>query len=236
VPSLRAVRRSVPFDPRFVTRHPLSWPLERAARAFADAGAWPPVASWRAVFAGAAPVDFIATAPRPRRARGLRPTSGLYDASIIDRGLVPSRERHWHDFANALVWGTFPRAKAALHRRQAALITARIDPRAPRRPEHRTREQDGLAMIDEGGVVALVAPAGELRLVFGHALHEGFVLGVPTMTARMVRLAVPRLDADPVAQADAALAAALADPAFSTAPGALPRVYIPDAGVPPWVS
>jgi hypothetical protein len=50
-----------------------------------------------------------------------------------------------------------------------------------------------------------------------------------------VRLAVPKLDADPIAQADAALAAALADPTFSTVPGDLPRVYIPDAAVPPWV-
>jgi hypothetical protein len=41
-------------------------------------------------------------------------------------------------------------------------------------------------MIDEGGVVALATPSSELRLVFGHALYEGFVLGVRDMTAPLV--------------------------------------------------
>ena len=236
MPSLRAVRRSVPFDAGFAARHPLFWPLERAARAFAASPTWPPVASWNALFAGVAPVEFVAAAPRPRRARRASvDPSALYDASITGRGVVPSRERHWHDFMNALVWTTFPRAKAALHRRQGALVAARIDPRAPRLPAHRTRAQDGLAMIDEGGVVALVAPARELHLVFGHAVYEGFVLGVRAMTARMVRLAVPVVDDDPLAQADAALAAALAADDFSTLPEALPRVFVPDEPTAAWL-
>ncbi|HEY2745833.1 MAG TPA: DUF3025 domain-containing protein [Polyangia bacterium] len=236
MPSIRRIRRALPFDPTFVARHPLSWPLARAARAFGDAGDWPPVSAWSAVFAGAPPIGFTAVTPRPRRARRPRfDRATLYDASIIERGVVPSRERNWHDFLNALVWGTFPRAKAALHRRQAALLAARIDGDAPRLPAHRTREQDGLAMIDEGGVVALEAPAAELCLVFGHALYEGFVLGVPRMTARLVRLPIAALAGDPIAQADAALAARLADPTLSTLPETLPRVFVPDAAVAPWL-
>ena len=234
--SIRAVRRSVSFDARFVARHPLLWPLARAARAFADADVWPPVATWNAVFAEPAPVRFVVAPPRPRRGRGAPfDRAALYDASISERRLVPSRERHWHDFVNALVWGTFPRAKAALHRRQGAMVDARIDARTPRLPAHRTREQDGLAMIDEGGVLALCAPGGELRLVFGHAVYEGFVLGVRGMTARMVRLDVPALAADAIAQADAALAATLADPTFSTLSDDLPRVFVPDDAAPPWI-
>jgi hypothetical protein len=233
------MRRAVPFDPRLVERHPLFWPLGRAAGAFAGYADWPPVAAWGAVFAAttAPPVGFTVAAPRPRRA-GRRPPfdqAKLYDVSIIERGQVPSRERSWHDFANALVWGTFPLAKAALHRRQGAMLAARIDPDAPRHPPHRTREGDGLAMLDEGGVVALAAPDAELRLVFGHAVYEGFVLGVPRMTARMVRLPVAALDADAVAQADAAFASLLADPTLSTLPEALPRVWVPDAAEAPWM-
>jgi Protein of unknown function (DUF3025) len=227
----------MPFDPRFLARHPLLWPLERAARAFIDVADWPAVESWTAVFdaAVAAPVGFTVASPRPRGGRRRRFDHGrLYDASIVERGVVPSRERHWHDFLNALVWGTFPRAKAALHRRQRAMLAARIDQRAPRLPAHRTREQDGLAMIDEGGVIALEAPACELLLVFGHALYEGFVLGVPDMTARMVRLPVSTLDANPIAQADSLLAARLADPTFSTLPEALPRVFVPDTASVGW--
>jgi hypothetical protein len=237
VPSIRSVRRAVQFDPRFVERHPLMWPLGRAARAFADALEWPAVESWGAVFAETPPVRFVVARPRPRRCGRRAPfvPSALYDASIVERGVVPSRARHWHDFLNALVWGTFPRAKAALHRRQGATVAARIDPGASRLPAHRTREQDGLAMIDEGGVLALCSPAGELRLVFGHAVYEGFVLGVRNMTARMVRLAVPALDDDSIAQADAALAATLTDPAFSTLADDLPRVFVPDDATAPWI-
>jgi len=239
VPSIRAARRSLPFDPGFALRHPLLWPLARAASAFAGANDWPAVASWNALFAGATsppPIRFTVAAPRPRRG-GRRPPfdrSTSYDASIVERGVVPSRERHWHDFLNALVWATFPRAKAALHRRQGALLDARLDPAAPRPPAHRTREQDGLAMIDEGGVIALAAPAAELRLVFGHALYEGFVLGVPRMTARMVRLPVAALEDDAIGQADAALATWLADGARSTLPELLPRAFVPDVADAGW--
>jgi hypothetical protein len=216
------------------------WPLAHAARPFAAASEWPAVHAWNVVLAAGPsppPVTFVPAAPRPRGGqRRRRAPSTIYDVSIIERGHVPSRERHWHDFFNALVWATFPRAKVALHRRQAAMLTARLAPSTPRRlPPHRTREQDGLAMIDEGGVLALTSPNATLHLVFGHAVFEGFVLGVPAMTARTVRLPVARLAPDPIAQADAALAAALADPTFSTLPDDLPRIYVPDTPQPRWM-
>ena len=236
MPSTRSLRRSVPFDPGFVERHPLLWPLRRAAAVLAAHRDWPDVAAWGAVFAGAPPITFRVAAPRGRRpGRAPRPPDALYDAMIVERGVVPSRPRHWHDFANALVWGTFPRAKLALHRRQGGLVAARRGAAPSPLPPHRSREQDGLAMIDEGGVVALAAPGAELRLVFGHALYEGFVLGVRGMTARMVRLPVAALARDPVAQADAALAAALAGDGLSTRPESLPRVFVPDAPAAPWL-
>jgi hypothetical protein len=237
VSSIGAIRRAVPFDPRLVARHPLLWPLARAVRAFGGAADWPKVSAWAAVFdpAIAPPVRFTVAAPRPRRRRAPIDPAALYDASIVERGVVPSRERSWHDFLNALVWGTFPRGKAALHRRQGALVAARIDPGRKRLPAHRTREQDGLAMIDEGGVLALESPTSELRVVFGHALYEGFVLGVPRMTARLVRLPVAALDGDAIGKADAAFAAWLADPTRPTTPDTLPRVFVPDAASAPWM-
>jgi hypothetical protein len=232
MPSTRSLRRALPFDRHFLARHPLLWPLDRAARRLCHAAEWPAVAAWGAVFAaGAPPIRFAVAKPRSRgRLRRGRGEAKRYDASINEDGRVPSRERHWHDFLNALVWGTFPLAKAALHRRQGTLVAARAE--AP----HRSREQDGLAMIDEGGAVALETPDGELRLVFGHAIYEGFVLGVRHMTARLVRLAVPALAADPLAQADAALAATLNDVRFSTLPDSLPRVFVPDTATAPWTT
>src|SRR4030095_9673506 len=122
----------------------------RAAAPFRSATDWPPVSSWIAAFGPrAAPVRFGAAQPRPRRRRRAARVGELYDASIVRLQVVPSRPRNWHDFLNALVWATFPRAKAALHERQHAAIAPRVAPGATRLPDRRTRELDALAMLDE---------------------------------------------------------------------------------------
>jgi hypothetical protein len=186
------------------------------------------VTSWTAAFGTAPPpIAFVPALPRGRRRRRPLDVDRLYDATIVRRRVVPSRPRHWHDFLNALVWATFPRAKAALHARQLAAITRRLEPGAPRLPTQRTRELDGLAMIDEGGVIALVAPPGQKLLIFGHAIYESFVLGATALTARMVQLPVAALTDDPLAQADRALAAALADDERLLSPAELLRLDVP---------
>ena len=90
----------------------------------------------------------------------------------------------WHDFLNALVWATFPRAKLALHRRQHAAIERWIPPGATQLPNARTREQDALALVDEGGVLL----CEDRTFFFGHALFEGLVFGQPAMISRGVAL------------------------------------------------
>jgi hypothetical protein len=77
----------------------------------------------------------------------------LYDGRIAIGRRVPTRANCWHDFLNALVWGTFPRSKQALHSRQHRAIAARIEPGARVLPPTRTRELDALALLDEGGVI-----------------------------------------------------------------------------------
>jgi hypothetical protein len=233
---MRALRRSVPFEPRLVERHPLLWPLGRAAAPFAGARDWPPVAAWTEAFGCASPpVRFVVAPPCPRRRRRPPDLEQLYDASIVRRGVVPSRPRLWHDYLNALVWATFPRAKAALHARQYAALAQRIEPASSRLPEHRTRELDALAMLDEGGVILLTAPTGQLHLIFGHAIYEGLVLGGPQMTARLVEIALPALDAEALGRADAALARLLGDGARVTDPAELPRIFVPEGAEPSWL-
>jgi hypothetical protein len=142
-----------------------------------------------------------APAQKPKR-RGQRPIvlAELYEGQIVEHGQVPTRLDDWHDFFNALTFAAFPRAKWALHRRQYALLKQRIGPGTRRLPGARTREQDALALFDEGGIALLVAPgswqalshgdfaattmalcrAGEARAVpFGHALHEHLIEGLP---------------------------------------------------------
>jgi hypothetical protein len=211
---LVALRRAAAYDPGFchLQGRGAFWPIARAARALGTHDDFPPVEALARVFDGPPPVRFVTASPR-RRGRG-RPgealeAAALYDARIALEGVVPTRPRCWHDLMNALVWGTFPRAKRALHRRQHRAVSERLSPDARALPATRTRELDALALLDEGGVVVLSRDpeslraelrerrpgalraridAGEARaLVFGHAIYESLALGVrPTIVAAMV--------------------------------------------------
>lgn len=198
------------WEPRFFERSALFEPIVPAAAIFANYTDWPEPEALDRALAERAGVRFVVAERRPRRQRGPVALEGLYDTRIA-RGEVPTRPRNWHDFLNALVWATFPLAKAALHARQHRAIRAWAfaESNVVRHlPNARTRELDALALIDEGGI--LLARAG--KRVFGHAIFEGLVLGVPAMIARGVPLDAP---------SDDALAARLEQP---LSPEELPRV------------
>jgi Protein of unknown function (DUF3025) len=201
----------VRYDPSFFRKSALFWPVARAAGALEGEGDWPGPAFLSRLLdrklsgdLGAAPlgelptIRFARAAPRARRGRAL--PEERYDARIALERVVPTRERSWHDLLNALVWTTFPLAKLALHQRQHRIIEARLgsDLRLPRA---RTKEQDALAMFDEGGAVwlcerghghhlaaamahgadasSLVERGAALVAVFGHAIYEGLACGGP---------------------------------------------------------
>jgi hypothetical protein len=232
-----ALDRSVdrPFDGHFCEGHALFWPLEAAAARFSGEADWPPVEDYARAFGPHAPVRFE-PAPPPRGRRRASPIDPrrLYDARIAHEACVPTRARSWHDFLNALVWATFPRAKLALHRRQLRALVERLPAGACTLPATRSREHDALALIDEGGVVVLEdarAAGGAVMVVFGHALYEGLVLGRGAVTACAIRVPVKGLPVAPderVALADGALARHLASAALD--PHTLRRVRIDDRG------
>ncbi|MBK8264879.1 MAG: DUF3025 domain-containing protein [Nannocystis sp.] len=186
------------FVPRVWRRSP--WMAEIAATAarFDGCEGWPEVASYGCA---AAPVRFVE--------QRVGSSAGAYDARIVQHGEVLTRARCWHDFFNAMIWCTFPRAKMALHRRLSANTPA-IRP-----PGGRTRAQDLWTILDEGGVL-LVAPAashealraeiaaqepvhrGGARLerlprhravAFGHALLEHVVVGAAVARASAILVA-----------------------------------------------
>jgi hypothetical protein len=154
----------------------------------------------------------------------------LYDARITLDREVPTRARCWHDMMNALVWGTFPAAKVALHARQHGAISARIAPGARTLPP-RTAELDALALVDEGGVVVFAprsrdgasTASAESVYVFGHAIYESLALGVPPAIVAALVLDIPVPDGDDLAPVDRALASALADPLRFRSPTELRR-------------
>ncbi|GAB3625179.1 membrane protein [Pandoraea terrae] len=97
---------------------------------FADVAAAGQAASsaddWRAGLCRAAASRGITTAaglPLRFVPQSALPCGESYEAFIAATGCVPTRD-NLHDFFNALIWLTFPRAKAALNARQAAAIAA----------------------------------------------------------------------------------------------------------------
>jgi hypothetical protein len=227
-------RPHVTWNPSFFRKSPLFWPIARAASALEGRPEWPAPDDLTALFEGEPRVRFEPAPPQPRRGR--TPADARYDARIALASRVPTRARSWHDLLNALVWVTFPRAKAALHARQHRMIAARLGDDL-RLPGARTKEQDLVAMLDEGGVVVLCAPArraaidaaiadgrdgdvarmvaerAAFAVIFGHAIYASLACGGPPS----VRAAAYVVDAAPLASArdalvasDAALTALLA--------------------------
>ena len=248
--ALVAVRNRTPFCARVFDREPLFWPLVRAARALGEHTDFPPIDALARVFAGSPPVRFATATPRRRRRAPLDVRS-LYDARITVERTVPTRARSWHDLMNALVWGTFPRAKLALHARQHRAITERLTPGTRTLPPTRTRELDALALLDEGGVIVLVQNPQSLReamasnrpgvlrkhvasgtaqaVVFGHAIYESLALSVaPAVVAALV---LPRETAEPdlACDADRALAGAIENECMLCSPDELTRVDLREA-------
>ncbi len=245
------------FDPYFLERSRLFWPIARAARAVLDPlgvrEGFPPVEAFGRVFEGDPPVRFALAPPRARRRRpGPIDVSALYDARIVVERVVPTRARSWHDLMNAFVWGTFPRAKDALHARQHRAIAERIEPGARTLPASRTRELDALALLDEGGVVVLARDPPALRealrtdggrsrgslgthvasgaaeaIVFGHAIYESLALGIAPVVVAAIVVGPSDEQAHPVGAVDELLARALEDRGRLRTPEELTRVTLP---------
>jgi len=234
---LVAVRRAAAYDRRFLTSSALLWPLARAATAIGGFDDFPPIDALSRVFEGEPCVRFVEAPPRRRRDAPVEARS-LYDARIALDGEVPTRAHCWHDLMNALVWGTFPRAKCALHARQHRCITRRIAPGARKLPPARTPELDALALLDEGGVVlvslgrggALESEASD-TIVFGHAIYESLVLGVAPAVVAAIGIDVPPsrypTALDLVRAVDRSLADVIDDDAMLRTPRDLRRVRIP---------
>ncbi len=183
--------------------------LRESLSAFDAFDAWPSMEDLNAVLrardvknAQGMPLVCELQAPKTKRRRarvGLRSRDALYDARIDALGLLPTRAANYHDFFNAMVWATFPLSKAAIAARQHAIWKRELAPMFAQLPSRRTREQDALAMLDEGGLIVAASPALERELrarceagdeawlrsqrathavqtfVFGHALHEHMV-------------------------------------------------------------
>ena len=145
------------------------------------------------------PIRFV---PQDHAAQG--DTEHCYESKIYRTGQVSTRSGNWHDFFNALVWITFPQAKAALNRIHYRVLMhgGKVTKRGPLR--------DAATLVDESGVIVLSscpelikllkrhewktvfwqyrsAVRSSMRfLVFGHALYEKALSPYVGMTGKGV--------------------------------------------------
>lgn len=130
-------------------------------------------------------------------------SSSRYEPRIYEHGEVQTRENSWHDLFNALVWMTFPKAKAAINARhfeQQKLHGVQAT---------RSAVQDAMTLFDESGVIVACSDPSLSQLllqrewktlfwqrradvlehmrfyIFGHALYEKALQPYAAMTGKV---------------------------------------------------
>ena len=248
------MRSRLPWDPRFSVRSPAFAPLE-GALAPLERSHWPEqhaLQKWiderSIVTASGAPLRLAS--PASGRNRGRKP----YELRVFEDGEVAHRGEDWHDLFNALVWLTFPAAKAALNARHVREM-------AMQQPGRRGPVRDALTLFDEEGMLALSSDESLLQLirefrwkelfwqrraqlqarvrfvVFGHALYHKALIPFIGMVGRAILMQIDSsfLDRDleqQVALLDARLAPMLSAEAVIRSPADLHPV--PLLGIPGW--
>lgn len=93
-----------------------------------------------------------------------------YEPRCYLTGEVQTRQENWHDLFNALVWLTFPRAKAAINARHyQALQHAAVETGSMR-----GKVRDMATLLDESGVIVVSANAGLIDLLCNFQWKELF--------------------------------------------------------------
>jgi hypothetical protein len=94
-----------------------------------------------------------------------------YEPRCYLKGEVPTRADNWHDLLNALVWLTFPKAKAALNRRHYVALTQAA---LPEGSSERGATRDAITLLDESGVIVPYADDELAELLRGFRWKELF--------------------------------------------------------------
>ncbi len=200
------------------------------------------------VSGGGGPLEFV-----PQEAK----TGEPYEKRVYAYGKVLTRNRNWHDLFNALVWITFPKAKAAINRHHYREMQAREG------GEARGAVRDALTLFDESGVIVASSDAGLSQLLtgfqwkelfwsrreevvrsmrfhlFGHALYEKALKPYKGVTAKSVILDLSAGELErPLPQQLAALDAQLARTFADMRALGATEAYapLPVLGVPGWAA
>jgi hypothetical protein len=102
---------------------------------------------------------------------GKLPFEAQYEPRCFLKGEVPTRANNWHDLLNALVWFTFPGAKAAINVRH---FRAQTEARDDSGRSQRGAVRDTNTLLDESGVIVPCADAELAGLLRGFQWKELF--------------------------------------------------------------
>jgi hypothetical protein len=251
-------RASLLRSPLFVPLHPILAGLE--------VGDFPTLQDCNALLASSqSPVTVQSGVPLlfvPQEC-GKLPFERQYEPRCYLNGEVPTRADNWHDLFNALVWLTFPKAKAAINARHYHTLMKQGVADDVESSSERGAVRDVNTLLDESGVIVAYADtelAGLLRnfkwkelfwqrreqvkakmgfYLFGHGLYEKALQPYVGMTGQGLLLEVePAFFSWPLvrqlAQLDSQLAEYIATPEHFRSTRDLAPV--PLLGVPGWAA
>ncbi|HUX90038.1 MAG TPA: DUF3025 domain-containing protein [Gallionellaceae bacterium] len=247
------------WAPADLLRSPLLVPLHPVL-ARLEAGEFPTLHDFNGLLAGCQPVISVELGHHLRfvpQESGRMGFEAQYEPRCYLSGEVQTRSDNWHDLFNALVWLTFPRAKAAINTRHYQALIHGADASG----SQRGRVRDMATLLDESGVIVVCANAELAELlhtfqwqelfwqrreqvrsamgfyIFGHGLYEKTLQPYVGMTGQGLVLHVSE-DFFNLALAaqlhylDVRLAEYLHDPVHCLSPRELNPV--PLLGVPGW--
>ncbi len=248
------------WTPDFLQASPLFEPLRPAGGGLEHLHDWPDIGALENL------QDNVATPPVTRSDKPIhfvsqdvsaREFAQQYEPRTYLAGEVQTRAQNWHDLFNALVWLTFPRAKAALNQlHYQALLQEHGNEKVQRGPL-----RDMATLFDESGVIVVSSDAELSKLLqnfewkqlfwwqreavcahmrfflFGHGLYEKALKPYAGMTGKGIILSVEQDFFHHPLPTQLAVADSMLDNFLSggaAAPIALPPV--PVLGYPGWVS
>jgi hypothetical protein len=104
------------------------------------------------------------------QAQGRLGFESQYEPRCYLSGEVQTRENNWHDLFNALVWLTFPKAKAAINARHYQALKSADEAAG----SQRGRVRDMATLLDESGVIVASADTGLTGLLHNFQWKELF--------------------------------------------------------------
>lgn len=253
------MKSSHEWNPAALLQSPLFTPL-RPLFSRLEAGEFPALRDFNELLARYQPAVSVQLGHQLRfvpQESGRLKFEAQYEPRCYLTGEVQTRPDNWHDLFNALVWLTFPKAKAAINSRHYQALTKG----AVVSESQRGGVRDMATLLDESGVIVVCANAGlaELLLtfqwkelfwqrrelvrasmdfyIFGHGLYEKAMQPYSGMTGQGLVMNVQQEFFDRplparLAYLDERIAEYLDDPEHCLSPRELQPV--PLLGVPGW--